>query len=75
MEKRYQFREALTTSNKPFAYMLREKTETELSLLSGVIFGGDDSVVISHAKDDLCDYLKVCFGVTENGFIGNPPNN
>ena len=67
MEKRYQFREALTTSNKPFAYMLREKTETELSLLSGVIFDGDDSVVISHAKDDLCDYLKVCFGVTENG--------
>ena len=65
-ENRFAFRDALTTSNKPFAYTLREKTETELSLLSGVIFDGDDSVVISHAKDDLYDYLKVCFGVKEN---------
>lgn len=67
MENRYRFREALTVSNRPFAYTLRAKTDHELSLLSGITFQGDDSAVIAHAKADLCDYLKVCFGVTENG--------
>ena len=60
-ENRFAFRETLTTSNKPFAYTLREKTENELSLLSGVLFDGNDSVVISHAKDDFYDYLQYVY--------------
>lgn len=67
MEKRFQFREALTLSNKPFDFTLRDAGENEISLLDGVEFFGDDTVVISHAKKDFLNCIAVCFGVTENG--------
>ena len=62
-EQRFAFREKLITSNTPFAYTLRDVAEQEISLLGGVAFIGDSSPVIEHAKTDLQDYLKVCFGV------------
>lgn len=62
-EQRFAFREKLITSNTPFAYTLRDVAEQEIPLLSGVTFVGDSSPVIEHAKADLQDYLKVCFGV------------
>ena len=68
-EKRYQFRERLVLSNKPFEYKLREKNNNEISFLDGVDFFGDDSVVICHAKEDFNEYLKVCFGVTEKRLL------
>lgn len=66
-EKRFAFRKELTTSNVAFAYNLRDKKEEEISLLSGAIIAGAESPVIKHAKEDFKDYLKVCFGVKENG--------
>lgn len=66
-EKRFAFRKELTTSNVPFKYELRERTGDEISMLSGAIITGAKSPVIEHAKADFKDYLKVCFGVKENG--------
>lgn len=65
-EKRFAFRKELVTSNVAFAYTLRDKLENEISMLNGVVFSGDDSPVISHAKKDFVDYLKVCFKVNKN---------
>ena len=36
-EKRYQFRERLVLSNKPFEYKLREKINNEISLLEEML--------------------------------------
>lgn len=66
-QKRFQFRKDLTTSNKPFAYQLREKNENEISMLGGVEFLGVDGTIVGHAKEDFYDYLKICFGVKEKG--------
>ena len=66
-EKRFAFRKDLTTSNKPFKYTQREKAEGEISMLDGVVFSGENNVVINHAKSDLKDFLNVCFSVKENG--------
>lgn len=63
MERRFAFRKELITSNTPFAFVLCEKATEEISMLSGVVFSGDTTPVIEHAKSDLLDYLKVCFGV------------
>ena len=67
MEKRYQFREKLTLSNKSFLYKLREKSRNEVSFLDGVSFFGEDTAVIRHAKKDFEDFLQVCFGVEKTG--------
>ena len=63
MEKRFAFRKELTTLNTAFKYELRECSSGEISMLNGVVFSGDTSPVIEHAKKDFLDYLKVCFGV------------
>ena len=67
MEKRFAFRKELVTSNQPFKYVLRDIFNDEISMLNGVVFSGDTTPVIDHAKKDLCDYLKVCFGVKAIG--------
>lgn len=67
VEKHFEFRDKLVTSNFPFAYILRKKNENEVSLQDGVAFSGDCSTVIGHAEDDFRDYLKVCFGIEEQG--------
>ncbi|MBQ7152939.1 MAG: hypothetical protein IJR83_03255 [Clostridia bacterium] len=69
-EKRFQFRDYLTTSNKPSPYTERKPLPEEVSLKNGIVFRGADSSVISHAKEDLLDYLTVCFGI--KGTSNNP---
>ena len=66
MDKKFNFRKELTTSNIPFSVIDREKRDNEISLKNGVTFDGDTSAVIEHAKADLKDYLKVCFGITKS---------
>lgn len=66
-EKRFTFRKELTTSNVPFKYELCEMANDEISMLNGAIITGATSPVIEHAKADFKDYLKVSFGVKENG--------
>lgn len=63
MEEKFAFRKNLITSNFAFAYTLRDKYDSEISMLSGVRFTGATSSVIDHAKNDLKDYLDVCFSV------------
>lgn len=65
-EQRFAFRKELTTSNHPFVYTKRERKENEITLTNGVVFVGDVSPVIDHAKSDLLDYLSVCFDIKEN---------
>ena len=66
MDKKFNFRKELTTSNIPFSVIDREKCDNEISLKNGVTFDGDTSAVIEHAKADLKDYLKVCFGINKS---------
>ncbi len=66
-QKRFSFRKELVTSNQPFDYQKREKNANEVSILDGVVFEGFDGQIVSHAKNDMHDYIKVCFGVKENG--------
>ena len=63
MEERYKFRKELTTANFPIKYQRRDIGESEVSLLGGVIFTGEDNVVITHAKSDMDDFLKTAFGI------------
>ena len=67
MEKKFKFRKSLTTSNTPISNAFRDKAENEISLLCGVEFFGDSSKVIEHAKKDFINYLKVGFGIKNNG--------
>ncbi len=66
VDKRYSFRKELITSNVKISTNYREKEENEISLTNGVIFLGDTSPVIEHAKKDFIDFLKVGFNVKEN---------
>ena len=66
VEKRFQFRTDLITSNESFSYRLRKLQSDEISLSHGVVFSGDNSPTIQHAIDDLKDCLKVCFGIEKN---------
>ena len=65
VDNRFSFRKELVTSNTKFKTIDREIKENEISLLNGVEFFGDTTPVIEHAKADLIDYLKVCFGVKD----------
>ena len=69
MDKRFNFRKELTTSTLPFSVVEREKYDNEISLRGGVSFDGDTSAVIEHAKADIKDFLKVCFGVDKVGGV------
>ena len=63
MEKRFAFRKELITSNFAFKINNREKQLEEISMLNGVVFLGDTTPVVEHAKKDFFNYLKVCFGI------------
>ena len=67
MDKRFNFRKELITTNKPINFTGREKDSDEISFLDGVIISGYDGAVINHAKKDFADFLKVGFGIKENG--------
>ena len=69
-EALFKFREDLVISNYPIRYIPRDKADNEISLLNGVIFFGDTSKVIEHAKADFLEYLNVGFGV--NNTNSNP---
>lgn len=72
VKKHFDFRESLITSNKSITFTFREKEEKEISLLKGVIFEGDTTKVVEHAKNDFFDFLKVGFGIESAG--DNPIN-
>ena len=66
IEKRYEFRKRLITSNKKIDGVMRELSADEISLCNGVEFMGNSTAVISYAIKDFYNYLKVGFGIKQN---------
>ena len=67
MDKRFNFRKELITTNKPIKFVQREKEENEISFLEGAVISGYDGAVVNHAKKDFANFLKVGFGIKESG--------
>jgi len=67
MDKRFNFRKELITTNKPINFIERKKSADEISFFDGAIISGYEGAVIDHAKKDFADFLKVGFGIKENG--------
>ena len=54
MDKRFNFRKELITTNKPINFIERKKEVDEISFLDGAVISGYDGAVISHAKKRFC---------------------
>lgn len=66
-ENRYDFRNRLVNSHYPLDLIDRPREKDEVSLLDGVKFTGDSTIVIENSKKDFLEFLNISLGVKNSG--------
>ena len=66
-ENRYDFRNKLVNSHYPLDLIDRPREKDDVSLLDGVKFTGDSTIVIENSKKDFLEFLNISLGVKNSG--------